>query len=65
MVEWKSYTFQENLYLCEQQIQVFSLLLQTTHLLIGFNSRGKIFKGGELETTVRVISFQKNYKITL
>ena len=28
-------------------------------------SRGKIFKGGELETTVRVISLQKNYKITL
>ena len=33
--------------------------LQTTHLLISFNSRGKIFKGGELETTVRVISHQK------
>ena len=40
---------------------------QTTHLLIGFNldsstamySRGKISKGGELETTVRVISLQK------
>ena len=26
MVEWKSYTFGENLYLCERQIQVFSLL---------------------------------------
>ena len=26
MVEGKSYMFGENLYLCEQQIQVFSLL---------------------------------------
>ena len=28
-------------------------------------SRGKIFKGGELETNAQVISLQKNYKITL
>ena len=28
-------------------------------------SRGKISKGGELETNVRVISLQINYKITL
>ena len=51
---------------------------QTTHLLIGFNyiqvppciPWGKIFKGGELETNVQVISLlklftSKNYKITL
>ena len=73
MVEGKSYTFRENLYLCEQQIQVFSPLFTENTFNNWFQldsstamySRGKIFKGGELETTVRVISLQKIYKITL
>ena len=73
MVEGKSYMFRENLYLCEQQIQVFSLLFTDNTFTNWFQldsstamySRGKTFKGGELETTVQVISFQKNYKITL
>ena len=73
MVEGKSYMFGENLYLCEQQIQVFSLLFTDNTFTnwfqldssTGMYSRGKIFKGGELETNVRVISLQKNYKITL
>ena len=73
MVEGKSYTFRENLYLSEQQIQVFSPLFTDNTFTNWFQldsstamySRGKIFKGGELETTVQVISLQKNYKITL
>ena len=60
MVEGKSYTFGENLYLCKQQIQVFSLLFTdntfTNWLQLDSStamySRGKIFKGGELETNV-------------
>ena len=67
MVEGKSYTFGENLYLCEQQIQVFSPLFTDNTFTNWFQldlhtamySRGKIFKGGELETTVQVISLQK------
>ena len=73
MVEGKSYTFGENLYLCEQQIQVFSPLFTDNTFTNRFQldsstamySRVKIFKGGELETTVWVISLQKSYKITL
>ena len=73
IIEGKSYTFGENLYLCEQQIQVFSLLFTDNTFTNWFQldsstamySRGKIFKGGELETNVRVISLPKNYKITL
>ena len=78
MVEGKSYTFGEILYLCEQQIQVFSPLFTDNTFTNWFQlnsstamySRGKIFKGGELETTVQVISLlklftSKNYKITL
>ena len=60
MVEGKSYTFGENLYLCEQQIQVFSPLFTGNTFTNWFQldssttmySRGKIFKGGELETNV-------------
>ena len=60
MVEGKSYMFRENLYLCDQQIQVFSLLFIDNTFTNWFQlvsstamcSRGKIFKGGELETTV-------------
>ena len=56
----KSYTFGENLYLCEQQIQVFSPLFTDNTFTNWFQldsstamySRGKISKGGELETTV-------------
>ena len=67
MVEGKSYTFGENLYLCERQIQVFSpLFIDNTftnwfqlHSSIAMYSRGKIFKGGELETNVQVISLNK------
>ena len=67
MVEGKSYTFGENLYLCECQIQVFSLLFTDNTFTNWFQldsntamySRGKISKGGELETTVQVISLQK------
>ena len=67
MVEGKSYTFGENLYLCEQQIQVFSPLFTDNTITNWFQldsstimySRGKISKGGELETTVCVISLQK------
>ena len=73
IVEGKSYTFGENFYLCEWQIQVFSLVFTDNTFTNWFQldssttmySRGKIFKGGELETNVRVISLQKNYKITL
>ena len=73
MVEGKSYMFGENLYLSEQQIQVFSPLFTDNTYPNWFQldssttmySRGKIFKWGELETTVWVISLQKNYKITL
>ena len=68
VVEGKSYTFGENLYLCEQQMQVFSPLFTDNTFFIWFQldssttmySRGKIFKGGELETNVRIISLQKN-----
>ena len=67
MVEGKSYMFGEILYLCEQQIQVFSPLFTdntfTNWFQLGSStamySRGKIAKEGELETTVRVISLQK------
>ena len=67
MVEGKSYTSRENLYLCERQIQVFSPLFTDNTFTNWFQldsstamySRGKISKGGELETTVRVISLQK------
>ena len=67
MVEGKSYIFGENLYLSEQQIQVFSPLFTDNTFTNWFQldsstamySRGKIFKGGELETTVWVISLQK------
>ena len=67
MVEGKSYMFGENLYLCEQQIQVFSPLFTDNTFTNWFQldsrsamySRGKISKGGELETTVQVISLQK------
>ena len=67
MVEGKSYTFEENLYLCEQQIQVFSLLFTdntfTNWFQLGSSttmySRDKMFKGGELETNVWVISLLK------
>ena len=67
MVEGKSYTFRENLYLCEQQIQVFSLLFTGNTFPNCFQldssttmySRDKNFKGGELETNVRVISLLK------
>ena len=60
MVEGKSYTFRENLHLCEQQIQVFSLLFTDNTFTNWFQldsstamySRGKICKGGELETPV-------------
>ena len=60
MVEEKSYTFRENLYLCEQQIQVFSPLFTDNTFTNWFQLdsstamylQGKIFKGGELETTV-------------
>ena len=73
MVEGKSYTFWENLYLSERQIQIFSPLFIDNTFTKWFQldsstamySRGKISKGGELETTVQVISLQKNYKITL
>ena len=58
--EGKSYTLGENLYLCEQQIQVFSPLFTDNTFTNWFQldsstamySRGKISKGGELETTV-------------
>ena len=71
--EGKSYKFRENLHLCEQQIQVFSPLFTDNTFTNWFQldsstamySRGKIFKRGELETPVQVISLQKNYKITL
>ena len=67
MVEGKSYTFGENLYLCERQIQVFSPLFTNNTFTnwfqldssIAMYSRGKISKGCELETTVQVISLQK------
>ena len=70
MVEGKSYTsssVRENLYLCEQQIQVFSLLFTDNTFTNWFQldssttmySRGKIFKGDELETNVQVISLLK------
>ena len=60
MVEGKSYTFRENLYLSEQQIQVFSLLFTDNTFTnwfqldssIAMYSSSKIFKGGELETNV-------------
>ena len=60
MVEGKSYTFGEYLYLCEQQIQVFSLVFTDNTFTNWFQldssnamySMGKIFKGGELETNV-------------
>ena len=58
MVEGKSYMFGENLHLCERQIQVFSSLFTDNTFTNRFQldsstatySRGKIFKGGELET---------------
>ena len=67
MVEGKSYTFEENFYLSERQIQVFSPLFTDNTFTNWFQldssttmySRGKIFKGGELETNVRVKSFLK------
>ena len=60
MVEGKSYTFGENLYLCERQIQVFSPHSTDNTFTNWFQldsstamySRGNISKGGELETTV-------------
>ena len=60
IVEGKSYTFGENLYLCEQQTQVFSPLFTDNTFTNWFQldsstamySSGKIFKGGELETNV-------------
>ena len=70
MVEGKSYMFRENLYLCEQQIQVFSLLFtdntftnwfqldSSTAMYYHMYSGGKISKGGELETAVQVIRFK-------
>ena len=67
MVEGESYTFGENLYLCEQQIQVSSPLFTDNTITNWFQldsstamyTRGKISKRGELETTVQVISLQK------
>ena len=67
MVEGKSYTFRENLYLSEQQIQVFSQLFTDNTFTNWFQldssttmySRGKFFKGDELETNIRVISLHK------
>ena len=67
LVDGKSYTSGENLYLCESQIQVFSPLFTDNTFTNWFQldssttmySRGKIFKEGELETTVQVISLQK------
>ena len=67
MVEGKSFMFGENLYLCEQQIQVFSPLFTDNTFTNWFQldsstamySRSKISNGGELETTVQVISLQK------
>ena len=66
MVEGKSYTFGENLYLCEGQIQVFSLLYTDNTFTNWFQldssttmySGGKISKGGELETAVQVNCFK-------
>ena len=66
IVEGKSYMFGENLYLCEQQIQVFSPLFTDNTFTNWFQlssstamySRGKISKGGELETAVRVNRFK-------
>ena len=66
MVEGKSYMFGENLYLCEQQIQFFSPLITDNTFTNWFQldsstamySRGKISKGGELETAVRVNHFK-------
>ena len=60
MVERKSYTFRENLYLCEGHIQVFFPLFTNNTFTNWFQldsstamySRGKISKGGELETPV-------------
>ena len=60
MVEGKSYTFGQNLYLCERQIQVYSPLFTDNTFTNWFQldssttmySRGNISKGGELETTV-------------
>ena len=60
MVAGKSYTFGENLYLCEQQIQVFFLLFTDNTFTNWFQldsstamySRSKIFEGGKLETNV-------------
>ena len=57
----------ENLYLCEWQIQFFSLLFTDNTFTHWFQldsstamySKGKISKGGELEMTVRVISLPK------
>ena len=68
MVEGKSYMFGENLYLGQQQIQVFSPLFTDNTFTNWFQldssttmySRGKIFKGGEVETNVQVISLQKS-----
>ena len=56
----KNCTFGENLYLSEQQIQVFSPLFTDNTFTNWFQldsstamySRGKISKGGELETNV-------------
>ena len=67
MVEGKSYTFRENLYLCEQQIHVFSPHFTDNTFTNWFQldsstamySRGKISKGGELETNVQIISLLK------
>ena len=60
MVEGKSYMFGENLYLCERQIHVFSLLFTDNTFTNWFQldsssamySRGIISKGGELESAV-------------
>ena len=73
MVEGKGYTFGENLYLCEQQIQVFSPLSTDNTFTNWFQldsstamySRGKISKGGELENYCMSNITPKSYKITL
>ena len=75
MFEGKSYTFRENLYMCEGQIglKVFYPLFTDNTITNWFQldsstvmyCKGKISKGDELETTAWVISVQKHYKIIL
>ena len=67
MVAGKNYMFGENLYLSEWQIQVSPLLFTGNTFTNWFQldsstamySRGRISKGGELETNVWVISLFK------